>query len=48
VDFGKNLLYGTGGVKVWRESNYAEGKGFKAYLRPLKVIINSVRTRHEI
>ncbi|RLJ69929.1 hypothetical protein BCF55_0188 [Hydrogenivirga caldilitoris] len=48
IDFSKNLLYGEGEVLVWKESNFIEGKGFKAYLKPLKVIISDVRTKHEI
>ncbi|NPA42305.1 MAG: LPS export ABC transporter periplasmic protein LptC [Aquificae bacterium] len=47
VDFNKNLIYGEEEVMVWKGSNYVEGKGFRAYLKPFRVIINSVRTRHE-
>jgi len=48
VDFNKNLIYGDGNVKVWKGRNYIEGTGFKAYLKPLRVIIGRVRTKHEI
>jgi len=48
VDFNRNLIYGKGNVKVWKGTNYIEGRGFKAYLKPLKVIIGKVRTKHEV
>lgn len=48
VDFNKNLLSGKSYVQVWRGMNYIEGKGFKAYLKPLRVIIGRVRTKHEV
>ena len=48
IDFNRNLLYGEDKVMVWKDRNYIEGKGFKAYLRPLRVIIGGVRTKHEI
>ena len=48
IDFNRNLLWGYGKVMVWRESNFIEGKGFKAYLKPLKVIIGDVKTKHEV
>jgi hypothetical protein len=48
IDFGKNLLYGEDKVLVWRGRNFIEGKGFRAYLKPLRVIIGDVRTKHEI
>jgi len=48
IDFNKNLLYGEDRVMVWKGRNYIEGKGFKAYLKPLKVIIGEVRTKHEV
>jgi len=48
VDFNRNLLYGRGEVQVWRSTNYIEGKSFRAYLKPLRVIIEGVRTKHEL
>ncbi len=48
MDFNRNLLYGKEEVKVWRGTNYIEGIGFRAYLKPLRVIISKVRTKHEI
>jgi len=48
VDFNQNLLYGDSGVKVWRSTNYIEGSSFRAYLKPLRVIIEGVRTKHEL
>ncbi len=48
VDFNQNLLYGSTDVRVWRSTNYVEGKSFKAYLRPFRVIIEKVRTKHEL
>lgn len=48
IDFNRDLLYGKGKVQVWKGRNFIEGKGFKAFLRPLKVIIGKVRTKHEV
>ena len=48
IDFNRNLLWGDGKVMVWKESNYIEGRGFRAYLNPLRVIIGSVKTKHEV
>ncbi|HHJ64612.1 MAG TPA: hypothetical protein ENJ61_06855 [Aquifex aeolicus] len=48
VDFNRNLLYGKEGVRVWRSTNYIEGRSFRAYLKPLRVIIEGVRTKHEL
>ncbi len=48
VDFDRSLLWGEGEVMVWRGRNFIEGKGFRAYLRPLRVIIGEVKTRHEV
>lgn len=48
VDFNRNIVYGSGRVTVWKGSNFVKGKGFKAYLNPLKVIIWKVRTKHEV
>ncbi|WP_457601421.1 LPS export ABC transporter periplasmic protein LptC [Hydrogenivirga sp.] len=48
IDFNRNLLYGDDRVMVWKGRNFIEGKGFKAYLKPLRVIIGGVRTRHEM
>ncbi len=48
IDFNRNLLYGDGKVMVWRGRNFVEGKGFKAYLNPLRVIIGRVKTKHEV
>ncbi len=48
VDFKRGLLKGEGPVQVWKGTNYVEGKGFVAYLKPFRVIISRVRTRHEI
>ena len=48
IDFNKNLISGDGKVMIWKNRNYIEGLGFKAYLRPLRVIIEKVRTKHEV
>ncbi len=48
IDFKRNVLYGNERVMVWKDRNFIEGKGFKAYLKPLRVIIGGVRTKHEI
>lgn len=48
VDFNKNLIFGEGNVQVWKGTSYIEGKGFRAYLKPLRVIIGRVRTKHEV
>ena len=48
IDFNRNILSGKEEVKIWRGTNYVEGKGFKAYLKPLRIIIGNVRTRHEL
>lgn len=48
IDFDGNLLWGEGEVMVWRGRNFIEGKGFRAYLRPLRVIIEKVKTKHEV
>jgi len=48
LDFNRNLLSGNGDVRIWKSTNYIEGKGFKAFLKPLRVIIENVRTKHEL
>ncbi len=48
IDLNKNLVSGDSKVMIWRNRNYIEGLGFKAYLKPLRVIISNVRTKHEI
>lgn len=47
IDFNKNLLFGDGKVMVWKDANFIEGDSFEVHLRPLKVIIRGVRTKHE-
>ena len=48
IDFNRNILYGNGEVMVWKGRNFVKGKGFRAYLNPLRVIIGKVKTKHEV
>ncbi len=48
VDFNKNLIWGNEPVLVRTRNTLIEGKGFRAYLRPFRVIISDVRTKHEV
>ncbi|GEM_PF-2770920 len=47
IDFSRNTLRGKERVYIWKGTNYIEGKSFLAYLKPLRVIIEEVRTKHE-
>ncbi len=48
VNFRRSVVRGRGEVKVWKNRNYIEGKGFTSYMNPLTVIIREARGRHEI
>ena len=48
VNFRSSMVRGKGEVKVWRNRNYIEGRGFTSYMNPLTVIIREARGRHEI
>ncbi len=48
IDLNRNTMEGKEKVMIWKGKNYIEGLGFKAYLKPLRVIIRNVRTKHEI
>ena len=48
ADLNRSVVRGNREVKVWKERNYIEGKGFTAYLNPLKVIISGAKAKHEM
>ncbi len=48
VDFIRSKVRGAGGVELVKGDLYAKGAGFVAHLRPLRVIITRVRTKHDI
>ncbi len=48
ADFNRSLIKSDREVKVWKETNYIEGRGFTALLSPLKVIITEAKAKHEI
>ncbi len=48
VNFLKDTITGGGDVFLWRGTNYVEGRGFRVRLKPLRVIIGSVRAKHDI
>jgi hypothetical protein len=48
ADFNRNLIRGNEPVQVWKQRNYIEGKGFTAFLNPLRVIIKEANAKHEM
>ena len=48
VNFRRSVVRGRGKVRVWKNRNYIEGRGFISYMNPLTVIIKEARGRHEI
>ncbi len=48
VDFNKNTIYGDSDVEVRKGNNLFFGRSFRAYLKPFRVIIEKVKTKHEV
>ncbi len=48
IYFSEGYMKGGRRVEVWRGRNYVEGKTFIAFFSPLRVIIENVKTRHEL